>query len=514
MDTNSTTNKFIEGIKSELDSQKMLTENGAVAYQTAGGEGKCLVDFNFAVSSMRGWTEVNIKNAFAKAYYENPELALRYWAFCMDCRGGLGERRTGRLIFDWLIDADVDVARKLLPLIPEYGRWDTLVALIETPLRSDVVDIITKQLRNDLVACREGKSFSLLAKWCPSQNTSSPKTRKLARIVREALELTPRKYRKMLSELRKGLKVIERIISAKNWDSVDYNAVPSKANLLYRNAFMKHDTERRTEYLDALKKGDKNVKINSSTAFPCDIVHRYGLANGKDDTLEEMWKALPDYLNGKGNNTLVVADTSGSMAWSYVSSNMTPWSVAQSLAIYFSERASGPFKDKYIMFSSNPFWVDFSNCKNLCDRLKLSRSYNECSTTDIEKTFMLILDAAVNNSLKQEDMPKTVLVVSDMQFDMGTGYSCNSTLFENIGKKFEEHGYVLPKLVFWNVAGGINRTNPVPLQRNEEGIILMSGFSASLMKMALSDEMSPYAALVKQLMTERYDPVAKALSSK
>ena len=518
MDTNSNTNKFVEAIQSELDSTKTLTENGAVAYQTAGGEGKCLVDFNFAISSMRGWSDKKIKDAFAKAYFENKELALRYWAFCADCRGGIGERRTSRLIFDWIVDTDIDVARKLLPLIPEYGRWDSLVALINSPLKDDVVDLISVQLRDDLVACRDGKPFSLLAKWMPSQSTSSAKTRMLANTVRNALGMTPRKYRKMLSELRKGLRVVECAISANKWEDVNYNAVPSKANLLYRNAFMKHDTKRRQEYLEALESGDKSVKINSSTAFPCDIVHRYERMHEIDNTLEEMWKALPDYVGDKGGNTLVVADTSGSMTWTQCGvSNMTPWSVAQSLAIYFSQRAKGPFKDKYIMFSANPFWVDFGKCKNLHERLRLSESYNECSNTDIEKTFDLILNTAVNNNLKQEDIPGTVVVVSDLQFDMAHSYWDNvngKTLFETIAKKYADHGYILPKLVFWNVAGGIDRTNPVPIQKNEMGVILMSGYSASLMQMALSNELSPYKALVKQLMTERYDKVSEALTSK
>ena len=350
MNTNSnTTNKFIEGLKGELDSKTMFTENGALAYQTAGGDGKCLVDFNFAISAMRGWDETKIADAYAKAYYENPEVALRYWAFCADCRGGLGERRTSRIIFDWLVKNQIETAKKLVKLIPEYGRWDSLVMLIDSPIKDTVVEIIAEQLRSDLVACREGKSFSLLAKWCPSENTSSKNTRNLATIVRKALEMSPKQYRKMLSELRMGLNIVERSISSGKWSKVDYNAVPSKANVLYRNAFMKHDKERRNKYLELLKSGDDTVKINSSQSFPCDLVHKYIMNSGYiysvevsnyDETIEQMWKALPDYVNGRGNNVLVVADTSGSMTMRIGGGSMSSWSVAQSLAIYFSERSS------------------------------------------------------------------------------------------------------------------------------------------------------------------------------
>lgn len=518
MNSNTNSNPFIDGLTAELDSEKSLTENGAVAFATSGGEGKCLVDFNFDVSSMRGWDEDRIYGAYAKAFFENPEVALRYWAFCADCRGGLGERRTSRIIFNWLVYNQTDYARKLLPLIPFYSRWDSLVMLIESPLSNDVIDIIVNQLKEDLINCRAGKSFSLLAKWCPSQNTSSPNTRRLADILRRALEFSPKQYRKMLSELRAGLKIVERAMSSKDWTSIDYSAVPSKANILYRNAFMKHDEIRRKEFLDKLSSGDKSVKINSSAAFPCDIVHAYmeggyWAKNVKtiDQTIEEMWKSQKDYLNGKGGNTMVVADTSGSMCTPIGSTNVTAWEVAQSLAIYFSERATGPFKDKYIMFSSKPFFVNFSNCNTLHDKIVLSSQYNECSNTNFYNTMMLILDTAVKNNLKQEDIPN-ILVVSDMQFDGGSDY--DSTLMEKVEKKFHANGYSLPKsIVYWNITGGCNRGgNNIPMQKNSDGKVgLISGFSPSICDMVFSQETSPYRILLEKLNSERYDKVSEAI---
>ena len=519
MNSNTSSNPFIDGLKGVLDSQKSLTENGAVTFATAGGEGKCLVDFNFDISSMRGWDEQRITDAYAKAFFENPEVALRYWAFCADCRGGLGERRTSRIIFKWLVDSQPDYARKLLPLIPFYGRWDSLVMLIESSLSDDVVDIIVNQLKDDLVNCRAGKSFSLLAKWCPSQNTSSPNTRRLADILRKALGFSPRQYRKMLSELRAGLKIVERAMSSNDWSEIDYCAVPSKANILYRNAFMKHDEDRRKVFLEKLSSGDRSVKINSSAAFPCDIVHAYvddrdywrKVVKPFDQTIEEMWKSQKDYLNGRGGNTMVVADTSASMTSPISGSGMSAWEVAQSLAIYFSERASGPFKDKYIMFSSNPFFVDFSECKTLRDRIELSAKYDECSSTDFQKTMMLILDTAVKNNLKQEDIPN-ILVVSDCQFDSNARY--DKTLMEEVEEKFHAHGYKLPQsIVYWNVTGGHQRGgNNIPMQKNDDGRVgLLSGFSPAICDMVFSQETSPYRILLEKLNSARYDKVSEAI---
>lgn len=517
-----TTNNFLNGLKKELDSEKSLTENGAVAYATAGGEGKCLVDFNFDISAMRGWDEEKIADAYAKAFFENPEVALRYWAFCSDVRGGLGERRTSRIIFKWLVDNQPEYAKKLLELIPYYGRWDSLVSLVESDLSDEVVNILAKQLSDDLVNCRAGKSFSLLAKWAPSENTSSQKTRNLANLLRVKLGETPRQYRKMLSELRAGLKVVERAMSARDWSEIDYNAVPSKANILYKGAFLKHDEVRRREYLGKLERGDEGVKINSSAAFPYDMVHSYLDARSfwdfsvkpLDQAIEGMWKSQKDYMNGRGGNTIVVADTSGSMKSRIGNSGVSAWEVAQSLAIYFSERASGPFKDKYIMFSSMPFLVDFSNCNSLRDKIALSAKYDDCSNTDFMETMMLILDTAVNNNLKQEDIPN-IVVVSDMQFDGGCYYT--TPLMDEVEQKFHAHGYSLPKsIVWWNVSGGINRGGKnVPMQRNSDGrVALLSGFSPSICDMVFSQEISPYKVLLEKLNSERYNKVSEAIGKK
>ena len=514
-------NAFIDGLKKVVDSRKSLTENGAVAFASAGGDGCNLVDFNFDISSMRGWDEKRISDAYAKAFYEDPILALRYWAFCADCRCGLGERRTSNIIFRWLVDNQTDYARRLLPLIPFYGRWDSLLNLLDSRLSSDVVDIAARQLRDDLLNCRAGKQFSLCAKWMPSANTSSPKTRQRGESFIAALGMKPRQYRKMLSELRGGLKVVERSMSSNDWSGIDYSAVPSKANIIYRNAFMRHDSVRRARFLESLRNGDDNVKINSSTAFPCDIVHGYVNPQSPyswemdikplDQTLEEMWKSQKDYLRGRGGNTMVIADTSGSMMESVGGTAVTAWEVAQSLAIYFSERMSGPFKDKYIMFSAEPFFVDFSNCSTLRDKIALSSHYDECSNTNFYKTMMLVLDTAVKNNLRQDEIPN-ILVVSDCQFDCNVDY--DKTLMEEVESKFHEHGYSLPgSMVYWNVTGGNGRGgNVVPMQKNGDGrLALLSGFSPAICDMVFSQETSPYRVLLEKLGEERYNKVQEAV---
>lgn len=510
---------FIKEMKNALDNEKTLTENGAVGYRTTGKE---LLDLNFAVASLRSASEPEIVNKFTKAFFEDSELAVKWLFFCRDIREGLGERRLFKVCLRALALLDSEAVIKFLPYVSEYGRWDDLFSLM---LDSDDNDEICKkiywlvleQLSADEENMKAGKPISLLAKWMPSLNCSSKQRKNLAKRLCKYWDMSEKQYRQSLSALRKYLDVIERKMCANEWDKIDYSAVPSKANLIYKDAFLKHDETRRIEFLNKLQKGE--VKINSSVAFPHDIVCKYktkywSIKSKTDVTLEEMWRALPDLVNGEAN-TLVVADGSASMESRIDSkSKATALDVANSLAIYFAERSSGVFKDKYITFSENPQLVDLSKGANLREKLTIARTYDECANTNIEKTFRLILQTAIDSNAKQEDLPANILVISDMEFDISTRFyfqneekqwicvTPDETLFEGIEKEFNEAGYKMPRLVFWDVC---NRTGAIPVTQNELGVALVSGFSVNIIKMVMSGELDPYKVLVEQLMSPRYE---------
>ena len=517
-------NKFESALKATLNDECVLTENGANAFATSGNH---LVDINFAVSSLRGATATDIQNKYQAAFFENPLLAVKWLFFARDIRGnGMAERRLFRICFPWLANARPELVKKLIPLVAEYGRFDDLFyAGFEGEMWDAVVDYVAEQFKKDLDNADDGKTISLLAKWMPSANTSSIKTRALAKKLYQSLGMDEKTYRKSLSKLRAKLKLVEVDASAGNWSKIDYNAVPSMANLKYKNAFLKHDETRRRQYLADLEKPESGAKINSAASFPCDIVAKYvqqaraGWYNinfKEDAALEAMWKALPDYVAGnKDGSTIVVADSSGSMASKVSGSQTSALDVAFSLAIYFSERLTGPFKNKWITFSNRPQYVDMSNCTSLCDKLKLSYSKAEVANTDLKKTFMLILKTAVDNNLKQEDLPSNVLLVSDMNFDSGT-YSYQSynaskcSLMKEIADEFAKHGYKLPRCVYWSICGGINRTSPIPVQQMDNGCALVSGFSPAIAKMVFSAKLNPFDALVDALSVKRYDAIEKA----
>jgi hypothetical protein len=477
-----------------------------------------------------------IEKKFSDAFFESPMYAVKWLFFARDVRGGMGERRIFRICFAWLANTRPEVVKKLIPLVAEYGRFDDLIySGLEGELWNVVVDYIDNQSTEDYKNASVGKPTSLLAKWLPSCNTSSSETRTLAKKIYTALKLSEKEYRKMLSKIRANLKVIEVDASAKNWSAIDYEKVPSMANLKYKNAFLRNDEVRRREYLAKLDKGE--AKINSSVAFPCDIVHNYVTKNtdsfgwhyGRnniqiDSALEAMWKSLPDFVkaNDRSTSTIVVADDSGSMTAS-ASGNMTILTVAQSLAIYFSEKLTGPYKNKCITFSNRPQYLDFSNCKSLIDKIKVMYSHSEVANTNIEAVYDLILQTAIDNNLKQEDIPANILLVSDMEFDSmvdfnGCGhYSYNSNysakqcaLFEQIKKRYEAAGYVMPRTVFWNVG---SRTGTVPIQEHKTGTALVSGYSPAIAKMVFSAKTDPYEVLLETLDAERYKAVEEVVKN-
>lgn len=490
---------FAEALEQALNNIS-ITENGAIGYKTSGN---ALVDLNFAVASLRSKSDKEIADKYTKALEENKNDAILWLFFARDVRGGLGERRLFKVCLPIVVEHVKDV-QKMIRLIPEFGRFDDLYALFGTKYEENVLEFIRDQLNEDSMNYLNHKTVSLLAKWLKSENTSSKQSRELATKIRQFLRLSSRDYRKILSTLRSYIDVTEVKMSANEFGEIDYSKVPSKASLNYKGAFKRHDGERYQQFIESVNRGE--TKINASVLFPHEIVHKYWgnyVSKQVDQTIEALWKNLQDTVGGNGD-TLVVADGSGSMCYTIGRSNTTSWEVATSLAIYFAERASDAFKNTYITFSSRPQLVHLSG-GTLLDNLRIASKHNECSNTNIKATFDLILRTAVSNHMPQDDMPKNILIISDMEFDYG---SSNIPLFKEIELEYKSYGYELPRLIFWNVN---SRTGTIPLKENDRGVVLLSGFSTNVVKMAMSGELDPYACLIKTLYSDRYKPIIESL---
>lgn len=481
-----------------------VTENCALGYKTTQN---LLVDLNFKTTSLRGKTDEEVAKLFADVFMlQDKKLALKWLFFARDIREGLGERRLFRVCLKWLADTEPELAKQLVPFVAEYGRYDDLLPLLDSNISPFVLEYLSNGLKADLSAMGEEKSVTLLAKWLPSVNTSSQQSRRWGRMIAKHLKWTDGLYRRVLSKLRKYIDVVERKMSGGDWKEIAYGKVPSKAHLLYKSAFKKHDAEGYQKYLDALSKGQ--AKINAATLFPHDIVAKYGYnvyKKPEDETLEALWKNLPNTIKDDAR-VLVVRDGSGSMQMDIPGQHTAEClHCSTALALYFAERLSGEFHNKFITFSANPKFVDISGLDTL--RQKLERVYkeDECTNTNLEKVFMMILAVAKSCKMKQEELPNTILIASDMEFDYACGRP-DARLFDVIRSRYETNGYKLPRLVFWNLC---SRSETIPVTENELGVALVSGFSHNLAKMVMSGSLSPEAILLETLNVERYSFVDK-----
>lgn len=506
-------NKLLNAVKEATNVTR--TENGAVTRKTTMS---ALLDLFGTGAAYRTRSESDCIVLFQKAFDENPVYALKCLFYLRDARGGQGERRFFRVVTKWLAENKTAAMKRNLKYVPEFGRWDDLYVFVGTALEQDAFDLMGEQFVLDL----QCKTPSLLAKWLKSENTSSAESRALATKTRKVFGLTPREYRKSLSVLRARINVLERLMSAGQWDKIEFDKIPSKAGLVYRNAFARHDVERMradknvVAYKDFVQ--DKNTKVNAKALYPYEVVAKAtdysGMNRGwywsenysRNDPVEraainKYWDNLEDYFKGASLDALCMIDTSGSM-WGTDAS--APINVAISIGLYAAERARGPFHNHYISFSSRPQLIETYG-SDFVDKVKRIYSTNLCENTNIEAAFDMLLNTAIKSHCRQSDLPKTIIVVSDMQFDAQRGRygSSNATLMENIAYKWQRAGYQMPELVYWCVQARGN--NVVPMQA-KDGITFVSGFSATLFEQIMKGKTAE-SLMFDKLNSERYSVI-------
>lgn len=468
-------NSLLKGM--HISSSLGRTENDALTYTRSGS---LLLDFFAQAGAMRG-KATEALDLFKGAFAEDREKALKVLFYLRDVRGGQGERELFRNCLEWLGVNFPEIFAKIVMHIPEYGRYDDL--LFDNPL---CYITIKKQLAEDM----QSDKPSLLGKWLPTINASSPTTRKKARAVAEGLGMTEIEYRKAVRSLRKKIKTVEEQMSAQKWGEINYSAVPSQASRIYKNAFKAHDEARYGAFIE--KATDGEVKINAATLYPYQVYK--DVQNNYSKTLEALWNQLPDYTMGK--NALVVADVSGSMT----DMDGTPIAVSVSLALYFAERNKGPFADHFVTFSAKPVLQRIVG-KTLKEKMASIESSEWGMNTDLEAAFRLILNTAVANDVPAEDMPSTLYIISDMEFD---GCVSGQTLHKDLKDKYATAGYTLPSVVFWQVNGRSGKN--LPVRSDEANVALVSGFSPVIFKMAVENK-TPEEVMMDTINSERYAPI-------
>lgn len=487
------TNSMLDGLSNATN--KAYTANGALVRENTNSS---VLDF----FSKGGALRTNVAGSvqlFDAAFSENPLLAVRAMFYFRDIRGGQGERDCFRAQLKHLLSKSPDAVFTNLHLISEYGRWDDLLTLLDTKAGHAVVTMVKDQLLKDVQSMKDNESISLLAKWMPSE-TSGQASNKLALRISRKMKLSSSNYRKIMSSLRENLNIVERKMSRNKWSDIDYNTVPSRAMMVYRNAFQRHDEKGFTEFLDKVESGE--AKINAATLYPYEIVAKcnkwgYGGSGENAQLLDAQWNALPDYVSGEGSNenSIAVVDTSGSM-------NGQPIDVAISLGIYLGERATGAYKDHFITFSSRPKLQKITGT-GIVEKVNNLSKADWSMNTNLEAVFDLVLNVAIEKKLTQDELIQKIYIISDMQFDRCI--SADQTLFQHIGKKFESYGYTMPQLVFWNVRASMGNT---PMSLDDRGFQNVSGLSPSIFQYLMGGEFKgAYELMEDVLNSERYQAV-------
>ena len=484
---------MLEHLKNEAN--RTYTENGAVTYATTYSD--CL-DLFATIGALRSSNEQEIISRFVRAFTEDPNLALKTLFFARDVRGGLGERKVFRVCLQWLAHNAPASVKKNIPYVAEFGRWDDLLSLLGTPCEKDAMLLIKKQLEADLESMDMGDDVSLLAKWLPSVNASNAQTVQYAKKIARFLGMTDATYRKTLVKLREHIRIIENSLREKDY-SFDYSKQPSKAMFKYRKAFYRNDGERYGEFLGKVSRGE--AQLHTGTLTPYEIIKPFFYEHVGDQeasAIDATWNAQEDFT--RDENALVVIDGSGSM---YSRTDPMPATVALSLGIYYAERNTGAFHNHFITFSERPQLVEIKGV-TILEKVRYCHDYNEVANTNIQKVFELILRAAIKNSVPQSEMPSTLYIISDMEFDC-CARGAELTNFEYAKKIFAEAGYDLPRVVFWNVQ---SRNKQQPVTQNEQGVALVSGCSPRIFSMLKSGILSPLGYMLDILGAERYEKIA------
>ena len=475
-------NSFVNAVSTVQ--METRTENGMKTFDSSKN---ALVDLFFTIGASRG---KNIIPAFTAAYVQDKELALRVALWARDARGGAGERELFRQILVHLEQVNPTDAKRLLGKIPEIGRYDDLLVFKSQPMKASAFTLLGDALR---------AGNGLAAKWVPRKG-------KIAAEIRDFFGMTPKQYRKSLVALTK---VVETQMCAKDFDNIEFSHVPSVAHARYKKAFNRNTTKY-AEYVQKLASGDTSVKINAGAVYPYDVLkgalNSYAvrsLSKTEKDAMDAQWAALPNYI-GDGD-VLPMVDSSGSMtcpAGGYNSkSKLTCLEVALSLGLYFADKNTGKFKDTFLTFSRNPKLVTLKG--SITDKVTQMNT-GEVANTDLHKAFDLILKTAVDNKVPQAEMPGTLVIFSDMQFDQGcSGY--DESAIKMIERKYAEAGYTVPRVVFWNLNAAYGNT---PVKFDKKGTALVSGFSPALAESVMSNDLedfTPFNVMLKAIMKPRYD---------
>lgn len=405
------------------------------------------------------------KDLIVKAMLENPINAIKTVLYIRDVRNGQGNKDILRVFHEVCASLEshvefFDAYLKIIKHIPEFGSWNDVYTLYSTTKSQQVKDTIIKLVNENL----HNKQDALCAKWFPMQS-------QFHKDYAKALELDLGQVRRYVTAIRR---TTEQLMCRNEWSSINYDHVPSRTNKLCSAAFLKHDNARRSEYLAEATKENSTVSMKASTLYPHEITNM--VRKGQAQSGNALWNSLPDYMEGSDKfNILPIIDVSGSMSCGVPGTSCQAIDIAVGLGLYFSSHNQGDFKNAWLNFSTNPQF-QLLRGNTLSEQIRNMNTRDWEMSTNLQAVFDLILSV----DCKPEDMPKVLIIVSDMEFNCTNSTRTN---FKAIDDKYKAKGLTRPLIVFWRV-NVVSTQFPVTV--NDQGSILINGYSPGIMKLILS----------------------------
>nr|DAM92262.1 MAG TPA: protein of unknown function (DUF2828) [Caudoviricetes sp.] len=491
-------------------------ENGDPSYKSTHNP---LLDLYGAMGALRGRKDEFLRY-FEKAYEYNPEQAIALLFKLRDIRHGLGERELFRAGLRWLEERlDTKELSKLFNEVIYYGRYDDLWKSFKYRNTLDAVANFIYDHRLD-ENCDIALYRSIGKKWLPRNPRNADERYFVARL-RSVFGMNPKAWRQYLNEPGKTL---ETKMCSKEWSEINYNFVPSQAMSKFNRAFKRNDEERYAKWLDNVynntvvnKDNDEvktDAKVNAGTLYPYQVLSpdacEYSVSIEESKLANSQWNSLPDLFKGRTTRILPMIDVSGSMHCSLGRTSYTCLDASVSLGVYCAQRNKGAFHNIYMTFSSKPILAKLEEGKLLEQHYRqvLAPCHSfECMNTDIDKALDRLLQEARRMEVPNDEMPETLLILSDMNFD-DNSVTYTDTFIERVKDVYKHFGYTLPKIVFWN----LNHNGSFACTAKNSNVIQVSGFSPNILEDIFANihELNPVKIMEQGLVS--YLQTVKSLS--
>lgn len=333
----------------------------------------------------------------------------------------------------------------------KIGRFDDLTVFFGTHLEQDAI-------RFWVDAMKAGNFLAF--KWCNIKKASK---------IRNYLGMSPKEFRKFIVDGRKG--ILESVMTEKRWAEIEYSHVPSVAMSRYTKAFQKNDTARFTAW------AANTTDVKAGALYPYDVLRALEANPANEDVARKQWETIKLDIDA---SILPIIDTSGSMSGARAAGKLTCMDVAVSLGVFIAMRNKGAFNNMFINFSEMPTVQKIDPNKPLRDTFNQVKFTDWGGSTNFTAAYELILNHAIHSKATKDQMPKFILVLSDMQFNHAVR---GGTAFEQMRDKFNKAGYDLPTIVFWNLNAAYGN---YPSSSVMKDVAMVSGFSPAILKTIVS----------------------------